>query len=73
MSVWAWILIGTVGALAVSLLTSLAVAAILATIGREASELIEFEARVPPPLTSANERAASGAEQQVTGHQARSW
>ena len=73
MSVWAWILIGTVGVLAVALVTSLAVAAMLATIGREASELIEFESHASPPLTRAIEPAADDAEQRVTGHRARGW
>jgi hypothetical protein len=43
MSIWVWILLGIVGFFAVSLLVGLAVAAILANIGREFSELMEFE------------------------------
>lgn len=71
MSVWVWILIGTVGILAVSLVTSLAVASILATIGRQASELIEFDPRVSSPLTGTNEAGVEDAQQQVTGQRAR--
>ena len=44
MSLWAWILIGATTVLALSVLASLAVAAILGRISREVSQLLEPEA-----------------------------
>jgi len=44
MPVWAWILIGATTVLALSVLVSLAVAAILGGISRDVSQLLEPEA-----------------------------
>ena len=58
MSLWAWILIGATTALALSLLVSLAVAAILGGISREVSQLLEPEAWGLAPRKQAKATAA---------------
>jgi hypothetical protein len=51
MSVWAWILIGATTVLALSVLVSLAVGAILGGISREVSQLLEPGAwGLAPPM-----------------------
>jgi hypothetical protein len=50
MSVWLWILLGLIGFFAVSLLVGLLVATILANIGREFSQLMEFEPLESSPV-----------------------
>jgi hypothetical protein len=70
MSIWIWLLIGTGGAFAVSLVVSLAVAAILARIGREVSELIEFESWPSSSPTPSNEPATHDAEKQIASRHA---
>ena len=56
MSVWVWVSLAIAGFFAVSLLVGLAVAAVLANIGREFSRLIEFE-----PLGAALENRGAAA------------
>lgn len=68
MSVWLWILLGIVGVLALSLLAGLLVAAILANIGRESAELIEFELlRSSPPTDSIDWTPAAVLERRLGG------
>jgi hypothetical protein len=57
MVAWAWIVMGSAGFLAVSLLLGLAVAAILGNISSEVSELLEVE----PWRTAAPKRATTAA------------
>jgi hypothetical protein len=70
MSIWIWILIGTSGVFAVSFVVSLAVAAVLARIGREVSELIEFEPWAPSSVTPAKEAAIDDTETQIASRHA---
>ena len=65
MSVWVWILVGIGVLFAVSLLVSVAVAAILESIGRDFSKLVELEAWASSPLTRANEPTAEYAAENV--------
>lgn len=67
MSLWLWVLLGIVGFFAVSLLVGLAVAAILASIGREFSELIEFEPLESWPREHPADSATERSEQQFVG------
>jgi hypothetical protein len=63
MSLWVWIVVVGVTLLAFSLLVSLALAAILGSISRELSELVDFERWADAPL--ADERLA-GIELELT-------
>ena len=67
MSVWFWVLLGIVGFFAVSFLVGLAIAAVLANIGREFSRLIEFEPSEAAPRTHASVGASRTAEQPLAG------
>ena len=67
MSVWVWVSLAIAGFFAVSLLVGLAVAAVLANIGREFSRLIEFEALAAAPRTRATESESRTAEQPLAG------
>jgi hypothetical protein len=57
MSVWIWVLIGAASLFALSLLVGLAIAAILGSISREVSELIDHERWTSAPLMRTDESA----------------
>jgi hypothetical protein len=65
MSVWLWILLGIIGFFALSLLVGLLVAAILANIGREFSQLIEFEPLESSPARGPAESTSKTARQRL--------
>jgi hypothetical protein len=65
MSVWLWILLGIIGFFAVSLFVGLLVAAILANIGREFSQLIEFEALESSPVKDSAESTSKTVRQRL--------
>jgi hypothetical protein len=67
MSVWVWVSLAIAGFFAVSLLVGLAVAAVLANIGREFSRLIEFEPLGAAPRMHATESGSKTAEQPLAG------
>jgi hypothetical protein len=67
MSLWLWVLLGILGFFAVSFLVGLAVAAILASIGREFSGLIEFESLESSPLTHPADSATETSQQHLVG------
>jgi hypothetical protein len=67
MSVSIWILLGILGFFAVSLVVGLSVAAILASIGRDFSRLIEFEP-LDPTAPDPHEDAAASAPAELVGH-----
>jgi hypothetical protein len=69
MSIWVWILLGIVGFFAVSLLVGLAVAAILANIGREFSELMEFEPLESSPVKDPAESTPKTARRRLVDGQ----
>ena len=65
MSVWLWTVLGIIGFFAVSLLVALFVAAILANIGREFSQLIEFEPLGSSPVRDQAESTSKTARQRL--------
>jgi len=65
MSVWLWILVGVAAFFAASLLVGLFVAAILAKLGQEFSELIEFDPLESSPLTHPPGSKGSVAEERL--------
>ena len=65
MSVWLWILVGVAGFFAASLLVGLFVAAILAKLGQEFSELIEFDPLELSPQTDPLGSTGSVAEERL--------
>jgi hypothetical protein len=65
MSVWLWILLGIIGFFAISLFVGLLVAAILANIGREFSQLIEFEPLESSPVRDPAEPTSKTARQRL--------
>lgn len=67
MSLWFWVLLGILGFFAVSLLVGLLVAAILANIGREFGELIEFEPLESSPPTDPSESTPETAHERLVG------
>jgi hypothetical protein len=56
-----WIVIGLTTALTLSVITGLAVAAVLGVIGRSVSELLDFEPWESAPLTRDEDSAARSA------------
>jgi hypothetical protein len=60
-----WILIGLAAAFTLSLITGLAVAAVLGAIGRSVSEPLEFEPWASAQLTRGEYPAARGAADRV--------
>lgn len=71
MSVWLWILLGIVGLFALSLIVGLLVAAILANIGREFSQLIEFEPLASPPAREPAESTSKTTRERFVEGQSR--
>jgi hypothetical protein len=67
MSLWFWVLLGILGFFAVSLLVGLLVAAILANIGREFGQLIEFEPLESWPATDLSESTPETAQERLVG------
>jgi len=67
MSLWFWVVLGILGFFAVSLLVALLVAAILANIGREFGELIEFEPWESSPATDPSESTPETARERLVG------
>jgi hypothetical protein len=65
MSIWLWIIVGVAGFFAASLLVGLFVAAILAKLGQELSELIEFDPLESPPLTDLPGSTGTVAEERL--------
>jgi hypothetical protein len=60
-----WILIGLASAFTLSLITGLAVAAVLGAIGRSVSEPLEFEPWASAPLTRSEYQASRPAADRV--------
>ncbi len=58
MTLWVWVLIGTADLITLSLLIGLVVAAILGSIRREVSNLLDLEPWATATLTPASEPAA---------------
>jgi hypothetical protein len=66
-AIWFWVLVGVGGLFAASLAVGIAVAAILANIGREYSRLAESEPWASSPLLRARDPVPRPATEHVSG------
>jgi hypothetical protein len=73
MTVWLWVVVGVMAFVALSTVVALAIASILAQIGRDVSELLEGELLATASAPLAREQAVEVEEDQKTSVERRSF